>query len=348
MFPHVSKQGSSTGAGFSVVIAASAPVGGGGLVHAVTVIQPLQTWTVIRGQDDFVAMSVGLESIVAKITPCPKWDRFEGNINMLQTVRHDLQHWLNTVLMNAHARESQAVRNFLTYAANMIPPEYENLPWAVFDANGQINSSPNQGYQNQPNTGNGNLDDMSMVDMFDAGDEVGPAHNYDSDDEDEYRPSERYKPTDEPVTEEDEMDIAMMADEARIIEGMGTYSQSLGASHMSRFPMLEKETADSNQGQYETMQQLQSGVKLRGAVGRSGIVGVGGIGSAMKEATIGIGGSFSQARLQSPPRLDSFKMIKVIGKGSFGKDQRQLLFARLILISRLTCMVYYRKSFSCS
>ncbi|KAL3931224.1 MAG: hypothetical protein SGBAC_011407 [Bacillariaceae sp.] len=263
-------------------------------------------------------MSRGLESILAEIPPCPRLNSFEGNIDMLQAARHDLQHWLNTVLMNAEARESQAVRNFLTYAANMIPPEYESLPWAVFDANGQITSSPNQGYaQNQPSSqGNGNLDDMSMVDMFDAGDEVGPVHNYDSDDEDEYRPSERYKPTDEPVTEEDEMDIAMMADEARIIEGMGTYSQSLGASHMSRFPMLEGESADSSQEHYGMVQQSQPGVQLGGAVGGSG---VGGIGSAMKEATLGIGGGFSQAKLESPPRLDSFKMIKVIGKGSFGK-----------------------------
>jgi len=153
--------------------------------------------------------------------------------------------------------------------------------------------------------------------MFDAGDEIGPVHNYDSDDEDEYRPyraSERYKETDEPVTEEDEMDIAMMADEARIIEGVGTYSQSLGASHMSRFPMLEEETSDSNQDQNQMMQQ--SGVQLGGAVGGSG---AGGIGSAMQLATQSIGGSFNQARLESPPRLDAFKMIKVIGKGSFGK-----------------------------
>lgn len=302
-----------------MVIAASAPVSGGSLVHAVTVIQPLQTWTVIRGQDDFMAMSRGLESQVSEIPPCPRIDRFEGNITMLQAARHDLQHWLNTVLMNSEARESQAVRNFLTYAANMIPPEYENLPWAVFDANGQITSSPNQGYaQNHSSSQvNGNLDDMSMVDMFDAGEEVGPAHNYDSDDEDEYRPSERYKPTDEPVTEEDEMDIAMMADEARIIEGMGTYSQSLGASYMSRFPMLEEETSGSNKNRGDMMQRSQPGLQLGGAVGGTG---AGGIGSAMEEATQGVGGSFSQAKLESPPRLDSFKMIKVIGKGSFGKD----------------------------
>ncbi len=51
----------------------------------------------------------------------------------------------------------------------------------------------------------------------------------------------------------------------------------------------------------------------------------GGIGSAMEHAkTSGLAGlgdsfSFNQKPLQSAPRLDSFKMIKVIGKGSFGK-----------------------------
>ena len=47
--------------------------------------------------------------------------------------------------------------------------------------------------------------------------------------------------------------------------------------------------------------------------------GNGGIGSAMENASQGLGGSFNQTRPESPPRLDAFKMIKVIGKGSFGK-----------------------------
>merc|ERR1712003_608951 len=49
--------------------------------------------------------------------------------------------------------------------------------------------------------------------------------------------------------------------------------------------------------------------------------GGGGIGSAMKEASNGglNGGCFKPPKPESPPRLDAFKMIKVIGKGSFGK-----------------------------
>jgi hypothetical protein len=109
--------------------------------------------------------------------------------------------------------------------------------------------------------------------------------------------------------------------------------------------MLEEETIDSNQGHYEVLQQAQSGVQLGGAVGGSGVGGIGGIGSAMKEATLGIGGSFSQARLESPPRLDSFKMIKVIGKGSFGKDPGQLLLYRLLSLWRLTFVVLLQEKF---
>ena len=39
------------------MIAASDPVEETGLVHAVTVIQPEQMWTVIRGYDDFLAVA---------------------------------------------------------------------------------------------------------------------------------------------------------------------------------------------------------------------------------------------------------------------------------------------------
>ena len=184
-----SLQDSSSDLDFSVVIAASAPVGDGGLVHAVTVIQPVQTWTVIRGQDDFIAVADNLTAAIPGLPPCPTIGRMEGNINALLAARNELQQWLSSVLMHPSARESPAVRNFLTYAANMIPPQYENVPWTMFAANGQVASSEatNQGYSSPNNQSseysNGNIDDMVMDDMFDPGDDVGPI-NDDTDDDD--------------------------------------------------------------------------------------------------------------------------------------------------------------------
>jgi hypothetical protein len=331
-----------------VVIAASAPASDGGLVHAVTVIQPVQTWTVIRGQDDFRAVADNLSTILTGLPPCPTVDEANGNVKALVAARNELQQWLTSILMYPGARESPAVRNFLTYAANMIPPQYENVPWTMFAANGQVASPapvPVPAPYSSPNPSpagdypNGNLDDMVMDDMFDGGDDVGPApHHDDTDDEEEYRPSARYKQTDEPVTEEDEMDIAQMAGEVEMIEDIGSLAQSLGASHLGRSLMLQQEGSGTNrQTQSQTIPQPQSGLQLGMAVSGAGR---GGIGSAMENATPGLGGSFNQTKPESPPRLDAFKMIKVIGKGSFG-TYVLVWFSSVLLSIYSNILTYY-------
>lgn len=315
---------------FNVVIAASAPAKEGGLVHAVTVIQPVQTWTVIRGQDDFSAVADSLSSILTSLPPCPKvaTDIASTDVDALVTARNALQQWLTSILMYPGARESPALRNFLTYAANMIPPQYENVPWTMFAANGQVaNTTAAPSEQPEPTTASpaaatAALDDMVMDDMFDGGDELGPLQHDETDDEEEYRPSIRYKPTDEPLTEEDEMEIAQMAGEVEMIEDVGSLAQSMGASHLGRSLMLQEEMSGNNSSSnssalHRGSQQRQSGLQLGMAV--SGM-GRGGIGSAMENATGGLGGGFRPTVPESPPRLDAFKMIKVIGKGSFGKS----------------------------
>jgi hypothetical protein len=359
---------------FSVVIAASAPVEDNvGLVHAVTVIQPTQTWTVIRGQDDFYAIAENLSSQFPDLPPFPDIAKqpFGDNINNnndhllpIVTARTHLQHWLESILMYPGARDSQVIRNFLTYAPNMIPPQYETVSWTIFTADGQVASPPASDQQQQqqqdcnPQTGvdnsssnnsgydDSNLDDMAMDDMFETGDgdydDSEPAqHDDDSDDEDEYRASIRYKACDDSITEEDEMDLAhVIAGEVEMIDDVGSLAQSLGASHLGRSIMLQEENMGgrqqqqqhphySNQQQQHLHQQVlpptTTGVQLGSRMsGSSTGSGGGGIGSAMKEATMstqgGLGGTcFKPPKPESAPRLDAFKMIKVIGKGSFGK-----------------------------
>lgn len=339
--------------GFSVVIAASAPVDNGGLVHAVTVIQPVQTWTVIRGQDDFLAVATSLAPGLPGLPLCPDASVDGRDINSIVAARNALQAWLTSILMYPGAIQSVSVNNFLAYNANMIPPQYENVPWTIFTANGQV-ASPAPTSENQQSTSeqeqqvlslqsqpqspqqqasgqhtsstcaspddnfNSHLDDMMMDDMFDGGDEIGPSlQPEDSDDEEEYRASIRYRATDEPITEEDEMDIAIaIAGEVEMIEDVGSLAQSLGASHLGRSLMLQEEIAGHRQPQ-QLYRQPQPQVGLQMGIAVSG-ASSGGIGSAMERAPPGLGGSFNQTKPESPPRLDAFKMVKVIGKGSFG------------------------------
>lgn len=308
---------------FSVIIAASAPdaASGGGMVHAVTVVQPVQTWSVIRGQGDFTAVAESLAETIPGLPPCPHVVVTDSSdINSILNARNGLQQWLSTVLMFPEARDSPTMQQFLTYAINMIPPQYENMPWTIFNANGQVASPlPSPQDTNTPATidDSSNFDDMMMDEMFDGGDEVvGPLQD-DSDDEEEYRASIRYAPLDEAVTEEDEMDIAnAIYGEFEMIDDVGSLAQSLGASHLGRSLLLQEETMTPLQQQeHQQHLQQQPGLQLGRAVSGGGS---GGLGSAMEHASQGLSSSFNRAVPESPPRLDAFKMIKVIGKGSFG------------------------------
>jgi len=322
------KPQNAPGTDFSVVIAASAAAlpSDGGLVHAVTIIQQMQTWTVIRNQNDFSAVAETLSSTLSGVPPCPAVGAVTEDVNSLVSARNQQQHWLNAVLMHSGARESAAIGKFLTSAANFIPPHYENVPWTMFTANGQVAAPapppPAPSYSSrhstpQPGFRTGSLDDMVMEDMFDAGDDFTSEAQDDTDDEEEYRPSIRYKPTDEPITEEDEMDIAQMADEVEMIADVGSLAQSLGASHIGRSLLLQEEMSGGSKKLHDPVVPASAvGLQLGNAVAGAGS---GGIGVAMQNATPGLGGSFSHTRPDSPPRLDAFKMVKVIGKGSFGK-----------------------------
>lgn len=315
---------------FTVVIAASAPVEGGGLVHAVTVVQPMQTWSVIRGQGDFAAVAENLSQTIPGLPPCPYEVATTEDIQSIVHVRNGLQQWLSTVLLYPEARNSPTMQNFLTYALNMIPPQYEGVEWTIFTANGQVASPAPAPQEQQPepvvDDSTSNLDDMMMDEMFDGGDDVvGPLQD-ESDDEEEYRASERYAPLDEPITEEDEMDIAnAIAGEFEMIDDVGSLAQSLGASHLGRSLLLQEEMMSTPHDaqfhqQHEQHEQQpqppQTGLRLGRAVsgGCSG-----GIGSAMEHALNQPPvNTLNRPVPDGPPRLDAFKMIKVIGKGSFG------------------------------
>jgi len=315
-----------------VVIAASAPVDDSGLVHAVTVIQPAQTWTVIRGQDDFLAVAQNLSSQIMNLPAFPQAAKqFQApnavdDLLPIVTARTHLQHWLETILMYPGARDSDAIRNFLTYAPNMIPPQYENVSWTIFTADGQVATPVPAVEGNQPDYEDGNLDDMVMDEMFETGDDVGPIQHddYDSDDDEEYRASIRYKACEDEITAEDEMDLAnVIAGEVEMVDDVGSLAQSLGASHLGRSHMLQEETIGINvRGEEKHEQQQQQAIPQAGLQLGNPLFGAssGGIGSAMKHApSQQIGSSFNQVKPDSPPRLDAFKLIKVIGKGSFGK-----------------------------
>ena len=425
----------STG-GFSVLIVAwgplpltaAAPGGGsasngggvgGGVVYAVAVAQPVQSWTVVRSHHDFHALSQALSPVLRMLLlrmdehgsggetkdetnaesrglVLPPFPSPPQHVNALLSVRNELQQWLSSMLMHASVRESTAIQQFLTLGANTIPHQYDGVVWT------QLNtlispSSPEQGrghvevdasvairtahaHTNQSSSNNNNNTgssssqlDMDMDYMFlgeddgstphhedeeddDDEDNQGGHHAHhlhphgngeeDDDDDEDYVPaaSMRYKPTEEDVADEDEMDIMQYAGEVEMIEDIGSLAQSLGASHLGRSLQLQAERNHPFHGTSVVREEpathqppQQQGIKmgavpppsLRGS-GSGGGVGGGGIGSAMANAmnqSLYNTNSAQQHRplAQSAPRLDSFKMLKVIGKGSFGKNHGRWL-----------------------
>lgn len=332
-------------AGFTVMIVACGPIrGAGGIVCAVTVTQPVQSWTVIRSHDEFRAMAQALAPLTPTLPACPAPLGEQPEVSAVVNARNELQEWLTGVLMYAGAREVPAVRNFLILGANMIPPQYEGVSWTQFSPIVVPPQPPpvSLGYSTAPPAvSNTNLDDMDMDDMFIAGDEGSVPHDdHDHEEDEDYIPSAsvRYKPTDEAVTEADEMEIMDLAGEVEMVEDIGSLAQSLGASHLGR--SLQLQTEMKRQGNTPSSRPVQ-GLKIGGA--SNGAPVAGGIGGAMARAQAiesNTNTAFHSKPMQSAPKLDSFKLIKVIGKGSFGK----CFWVILVEASMYICFIAHGKT----
>lgn len=325
---NASQDANSAGSDFNVMIVAAGPLRDGGLVHAIAVTQPVQSWTVLRSYDDFKAVGDSLSQILSNLPACPAPVNYEGDIDTIVNARNELQEWLNTILMYPGARESPDVRNFLTYGANMIPPQFEGVSWINFT---QSNTPPPPPASSEPpvqptQAPSMNFDDMEMDDMFPDDEGAIPPDDDDDDDEDDFIPaSVRYQRTDEALTEEDEMEMMNLATEVEMVDDIGSLAQSLGASHLGRSLQLQAEMSTRNQPQAPPLENNQTvGVRLGSPAPQPKGPAVGGLSNVMENAKAqsnvqGLGDSFYQKRPVSAPRLDSFKMIKVVGKGSFGK-----------------------------
>ena len=313
----------------------------GGLVYAVAVSQPVQSWTVLRSHQDFQAVADALSLILSGLPLCPS-NLLLGSpdLSAIVEARNELQQWLSAILMYPGARESPAVRNFLTFGANTIPPQYEGVAWTQFNtvlspvpASAGVAANHHHPNSNSPTSPvTGNVDDMEMEDMFLADDEGAHSHEDHNDFDEDFIPaaSIRHKPTDEAVTYEDEMDIMQLAGEVEMVDdiGLGSLAQSMGASHLGRSLQLQAQMKYPGGNGNNSSKPAVQGLNVGGAGTQPvahGTQSSGGIGSAMEQAvSSGIAATaddtdnFGRKPLQSAPRLDSFKMIKVIGKGSFG------------------------------
>lgn len=285
-------------------------------MYAIMVSQPVQTWTVFRNHDDFLAVRRALAESFPSLPRCPEL----GVINSISDIvhqRNEMQQWLTSVVMFPGVAEAPAFRNFLTVMANEVLPQYENVAWTQFNP-----QHDQRHHHHSSGSAPQNVDDMEMADMFEDG---GVPEDDDDDDDDEAleqdddfpKASERYKLIDETITDEDEMDFMQIAGEVEMVDDVGSLAQSLGASHLGRSLKLQQEMGSVKKG---TMHSLQQGLNVGGA-SNHGTSDGGGIGGAIASANSDANNSAADGGQKKPSatRLDQFKMIKVIGKGSFGK-----------------------------
>lgn len=360
---------------FYVTISASGrdPQDPSRIIHAISVSQPVQSWTVVREYNDFVDVGNKLLLVNPGLPLCPTIAPLVSSDNTTNNpsdqivhVRNVLQEWLISVLLFPGARESPALRNFMTFGANQIPQRFEGTIWLHFtnNNNNNTNNSPTKQQQGRSSntttntstpvavsparviiTGtspsaatrstatqqqqqhrNTSLDEMEMDFMFDTGGSLGDEEDDEdvaSDYDDELIPyAQRYPPPDEVVTQED-VDLMESLGEIEMVEDVGSLAQSLGASHLGRSLQLQAQmTRQHNNNSISTTTTTTGGGGI--TVGSAAVptnYSAGGIANAMQKSggIPGLGDSFYQQRPVSAPRLDSFKMIKVIGKGSFGK-----------------------------
>jgi hypothetical protein len=336
------------------------------VIHAVSVTQPAQSWTVLRDHVDFLAMDVALGGVVSGLPPCVSApdDVAPGSpreVDSIVIARNAAQGWLSSVLSVPAVRESPVMRQFLCYGANVVPPQFEGLAWVDFTASaaaeqptGTEHDAPtpndagataNQSFSSRPN-----LDEMEMDDMFHLDDEPQSKREDEdgnsvySEDDAEYLQG-RYAPTEEQLTESEIMEIQQDYKQVEMVEDVGSLAQSMGASHLGRSLNLQKEVGFRQTQQMQHHQKNPpGGINIMVHAGNT-IPELnqkispfaGGIGGAMANAeqypspqqasqahVKELGDSFHRTAPISAPRLDSFQMIKVIGKGSFGESSSKL------------------------
>ena len=335
------------------------------VIHAVSVTQPAQSWTVLRDHVDFLAMDVAFGGVVSGLPRCASApdDVAPGSpreVDSIVIARNAAQGWLSSVLSVPAVRESPVMRQFLCYGANVVPPQFEGLAWVDFTASAAADQPTGTEHAPKPNNAGSanqgssfssrpNLDEMEMDVMFLLDDEPQSKRGDEDEDEDgnsvyseddaEYLQG-RYAPTEEQLTESEIMEIQQDYKQVEMVEDVGSLAQSMGASHLGRSLNLQKEVGFRQTQQMQQHQKnAQGGINIMVQAGntipeRNQTISsfAGGIGGAMANAEQNpspqashahvkeLGDSFHRTAPISAPRLDSFQMIKVIGKGSFGES----------------------------
>ena len=315
----------------AIIVASGHLCSGEGLLHVLYVIAPMAQFShhfVARTHADFVVLATELSEDFSDLPPCP------NNCNDAATFGNELQEWLYAILSNSGVKESPmhpALVKFLSYGANVFPPEYEVLQWwhNVSCSEGALAApslsqqeqqldSPRQSYEifdyfgrddalvgRKEDTGENILDLNSLAPLLGCNENVIDAD-------------------DEVIDDSDFLEVIKALEafdhaKAYVIQEQAILRRS---SHTSFRPPAHP--TSSHQVKADSCNILVSSNVPQGlTIGGSALdTQNGGIGAAIKKANFSdVHGDahHSQSRPLSSTGLDAFKLIRMIGKGSFGK-----------------------------
>lgn len=242
-------------------------------------------WVVYRRYNTFLMIAEQLKAMYRDIPEVPRFNPDVDFPAQIENCRILLNQWLQLIISNEYILRAQCTYQFLCVDANVAPPCLE-LPGQPIHSEAAVPGSADP------------EGDMDMDDMYETNDDKGPNVS---------RVSQDPEPDD--YGDEDEDDGRQDNHKKRKGPDHGTpYSGNTGedADEIQALSMVEAEFLyERTQGDEKAESKIQ---KLNDVLSTS-----------MAEAA---GMTMAKAAVESPKRtinLEAFHIIKVVGKGSFGK-----------------------------
>jgi hypothetical protein len=261
-----------------------------------------EAWTVYRRYAEFSLLSKQLRSLYPELDAVPIFD--EGNLSFenLELCRSSMNKWLQGVTSDALILRTSSMYQFLCVGANM-PPPYLEIHWR--------------------SSMNGSFDEMEMEEMFDGMAEDGGDVD------------EAWVPDDDDVNDAQRQDMGVwkMVDGGQVpIRGSvggssartkrpgGKRSASqAGSAHdgldIQSLSVVEAEFMyDRTEYTEQTTQQMATSLATGVSLGKS-VPALAQVPMSCPDDPVSTSSTVAKKMIN----LDTFHIIKVIGKGSFGK-----------------------------
>jgi hypothetical protein len=301
------------------------------VVMVIFVQQPnFHAWTVYRVLNSFEALSEQLQQVIPTTPRVPQFDPSNTNLQYLEQLRDSLDSWIKTITTNEFIFRTQSMYFFLCAEANQ-PPPFLNIHWRNVSTD-------------DSNTASVGDTEMEMDDLFDGNNEApeeehggesdsspvsgGDAWAFGANAQARQSPGDSAmghagKPSKRGSKTANHMRLQQqaMSQGAPMEEGDGLDIQSISLVKGAEFLYDREEEEERGKQQSDSARSDVSTGLVSGGFGVSGA-----------------GPSYVQTMVTAPPEpsasaivpplppmpkktisLDCFHIIKVIGKGSFGK-----------------------------